>query len=231
MQHSFEALRLRGKPGKRGKTKAQAGRASMLWRRWRQAAPAACMHVNGVSFTLCQLLQLLLVVSRDQESPRSGAASGGGVAAAALRQDGRHRCQAQVGCCCAGPRRLRAVQAPCKCAGALPACSAGHFARLGVFSSASERPWQRRGARRAPCKPCRRCRRPDRRLRACPLGPRSKKSKSKRLTLKQKYKVIRKVKEHHRKKRKEENKKKRLGIKPKEAKVGGGHGGHCGCFQ
>lgn len=47
----------------------------------------------------------------------------------------------------------------------------------------------------------------------------SKKSKSKRLTLKQKYKVIRKVKEHHKKKRKEENKKKRLGIKPKEAKV------------
>ncbi|KAL4420634.1 hypothetical protein ABPG75_010290 [Micractinium tetrahymenae] len=42
---------------------------------------------------------------------------------------------------------------------------------------------------------------------------RSKKSKSKRMTLKQKYKVIRKVKEHHRKKRKEENKAKRLGIK------------------
>lgn len=145
-----------------------------------------------------------------------------------LGQDGRHRCQAQVGCCCTGPRRRRAVQAPCKCAGALPACSAGHFARLGVFSSASERPWQRRGARRAPCKPCRRCRWRDRRLRACPLGPRSKKSKSKRLTLKQKYKVIRKVKEHHRKKRKEENKKKRLGIKPKEAKVGAGHSDLCG---
>lgn len=47
---------------------------------------------------------------------------------------------------------------------------------------------------------------------------RSKKSKSKRMTLKQKYKVIRKVKEHHRKKRKEENKAKRLGIKKKEPK-------------
>ncbi|KAL4451438.1 hypothetical protein ABPG77_009510 [Micractinium sp. CCAP 211/92] len=47
---------------------------------------------------------------------------------------------------------------------------------------------------------------------------RSKKSKSKRMTLKQKYKVIRKVKEHHRKKRKEENKAKRLGIKKSEPK-------------
>lgn len=35
---------------------------------------------------------------------------------------------------------------------------------------------------------------------------RSKKSKSKRQTLKQKYKILRKVKEHHRKKRKEERK-------------------------
>ena len=47
---------------------------------------------------------------------------------------------------------------------------------------------------------------------------RSKKSKSNRQTLKQKYKVIRKVKEHHKKKRKEANKMKRAGIKPKEAK-------------
>ena len=44
---------------------------------------------------------------------------------------------------------------------------------------------------------------------------RSKKSKSKRQSLKQKYKVLRKVKEHHRKKRKEAN---RLGTKPKEPK-------------
>lgn len=44
---------------------------------------------------------------------------------------------------------------------------------------------------------------------------RSKKSKSKRQTLKQKYKVLKKVKEHHRKKRKEE---KKLGNKKKEPK-------------
>ena len=44
---------------------------------------------------------------------------------------------------------------------------------------------------------------------------RSKKSKSKRTTLKQKYKVLRKVKEHHRKKRKEMKKK---GLKPREPK-------------
>lgn len=44
---------------------------------------------------------------------------------------------------------------------------------------------------------------------------RSKKSKSKRQTLKQKYKVLKKVKEHHRKKRRES---KKLGLKPKEPK-------------
>ena len=43
-------------------------------------------------------------------------------------------------------------------------------------------------------------------------------SKSKRTTLKQKYKLIKKVKEHHRKKRREEAKKKKLGIKPKAPK-------------
>lgn len=43
-------------------------------------------------------------------------------------------------------------------------------------------------------------------------------SKSKRTTLKQKYKLIKKVKEHHKKKRREESRKKRLGIKPKAPK-------------
>lgn len=47
------------------------------------------------------------------------------------------------------------------------------------------------------------------------MPKKSTKSKSKRTTLRQKYKVLRKVKEHHRKKRKEMNKK---GIKPKEPK-------------
>ncbi|KAF6261306.1 hypothetical protein COO60DRAFT_1699870 [Scenedesmus sp. NREL 46B-D3] len=47
---------------------------------------------------------------------------------------------------------------------------------------------------------------------------RSKKSKSKRLTLKQKYKQIKKVKEHHRKQRKEL---KKSGRKPKELKTVG----------
>ena len=47
-------------------------------------------------------------------------------------------------------------------------------------------------------------------------------SKSKRTTLKQKYKVIRKVKEHHKKKRKEEQRLKKLGIKPKKQKEIGG---------
>ena len=46
------------------------------------------------------------------------------------------------------------------------------------------------------------------------MPKKSTKSKSKRTTLKQKYKVIRKVREHHKKKRKEENRLKRLGIKP-----------------
>lgn len=47
------------------------------------------------------------------------------------------------------------------------------------------------------------------------MPKKSKKSKSKRVTLKQKYKVLRKVKEHHRKKRKEA---KKLGLKPREPK-------------
>ena len=50
------------------------------------------------------------------------------------------------------------------------------------------------------------------------MPKKSTKSKSKRTTLKQKYKVIRKVKEHHKKKRKEENRLKRLGIKKKGPK-------------
>lgn len=50
------------------------------------------------------------------------------------------------------------------------------------------------------------------------MPKKSKKSKSKRMTLKQKYKVIKKVKEHHRKQRKEDNKRKRAGVKPKTAK-------------
>ncbi len=47
------------------------------------------------------------------------------------------------------------------------------------------------------------------------MPKRSKKSKSKRMTLRQKYKVIRKVKEHQQKKKKEMRK---LGIKPKAPK-------------
>jgi nuclear GTP-binding protein len=47
------------------------------------------------------------------------------------------------------------------------------------------------------------------------MPKRSKKSKSKRLTLKQKYKIVKKVKEHHRKKKKEL---KKSGKKPKEPK-------------
>jgi nuclear GTP-binding protein len=50
------------------------------------------------------------------------------------------------------------------------------------------------------------------------MPKKSTKSKSKRQTLKQKYKVLRKVKEHHRKKRKEAKKLKKQGIKPKEPK-------------
>ena len=50
------------------------------------------------------------------------------------------------------------------------------------------------------------------------MPKKSTKSKSKRTTLKQKYKLIKKVKEHHKKKRREENRKKRLGIKPKAPK-------------
>ena len=47
------------------------------------------------------------------------------------------------------------------------------------------------------------------------MPKRSKKSKSKRLSLKQKYKVIKKVKEHHKKKKREL---KKSGKKPKEHK-------------
>lgn len=46
----------------------------------------------------------------------------------------------------------------------------------------------------------------------------SKKSKSKRSTLRHKYKVIKKVKEHLKKKTKEEKKKRKAGIKPKGPK-------------
>lgn len=47
------------------------------------------------------------------------------------------------------------------------------------------------------------------------MPKKSTKSKSKRTTLKHKYKVLRKVKEHHRKKRKEA---KKLGLKKREPK-------------
>jgi hypothetical protein len=47
------------------------------------------------------------------------------------------------------------------------------------------------------------------------MPKKSKKSKSKRLSLKQKYKIIKKVKDHHKKKRKEL---KKSGKKPKEPK-------------
>lgn len=47
------------------------------------------------------------------------------------------------------------------------------------------------------------------------MPKKSKKSKSKRQTLRHKHKVIRKVKEHHRKKAKEA---KKLGRKPKKVK-------------
>ena len=50
------------------------------------------------------------------------------------------------------------------------------------------------------------------------MAKQSTRSKSKRTTLKHKYKVIRKVKEHHKKKRKEENRLKRLGVKKRVAK-------------
>ena len=46
----------------------------------------------------------------------------------------------------------------------------------------------------------------------------SKKSKSKRVTLRQKHKVLRKVKEHHRKKRKEAKKEGRAGQRKKVEK-------------
>lgn len=46
----------------------------------------------------------------------------------------------------------------------------------------------------------------------------STKSKSKRRTLRHKYKVIKKVKQHHQKKAKEEKKKRKAGIKPKALK-------------
>ena len=47
------------------------------------------------------------------------------------------------------------------------------------------------------------------------MPKKSTKSKSKRMSLKQKYKIIKKVKDHHRKKKKEMKKK---GIKPKGPK-------------
>ncbi|GFR43831.1 hypothetical protein Agub_g4952, partial [Astrephomene gubernaculifera] len=50
------------------------------------------------------------------------------------------------------------------------------------------------------------------------MPKKSKKSKSKRMTLKQKYKIIRKVKEHHRKIRKEERKAAKSGKKKKVVK-------------
>jgi len=46
----------------------------------------------------------------------------------------------------------------------------------------------------------------------------SKKSKSKRVTLRQKHKVLRKVKEHHRKKRKEAKKEGKAGLRKKVEK-------------
>lgn len=48
------------------------------------------------------------------------------------------------------------------------------------------------------------------------MPKKSSKSKSKRMTLKQKYKILRKVKEHHRKKRKEERKAAKNGTKKKK---------------
>jgi nuclear GTP-binding protein len=51
------------------------------------------------------------------------------------------------------------------------------------------------------------------------MPKKSTKSKSKRMSLKQKYKVIKKVKEHHQKKRKEVKQNLKKGIKPKEPKV------------
>lgn len=48
------------------------------------------------------------------------------------------------------------------------------------------------------------------------MPKKSKKSKSKRMTLKQKYKIIKKVREHHRKIRKEERKSAKGGSKKKK---------------
>jgi nuclear GTP-binding protein len=50
------------------------------------------------------------------------------------------------------------------------------------------------------------------------MPKKSKKSKSKRMCLKQKYKIIKKVKEHHKKKRKEERKAAKSGTKKKAQK-------------
>lgn len=50
------------------------------------------------------------------------------------------------------------------------------------------------------------------------MPKKSTKSKSKRLSLRQKHKILRKVKEHHRKKRKDANRAKRDGKKPPKVK-------------
>ena len=51
---------------------------------------------------------------------------------------------------------------------------------------------------------------------AASMAQKSKKSKSKRMSLKQKYKIVKKVKEHHKKKAKEEKKSGRKQKAPKD---------------
>ena len=48
------------------------------------------------------------------------------------------------------------------------------------------------------------------------MAQKSKKSKSKRMSLKQKYKIVKKVKEHHKKKAKEEKKLGKKRVPPKD---------------